>query len=91
GDPTPEISYEDLNASDKGWLSYIGDYGICLIKGAPTEKRAPAQRTRYGDAFDVVQEYKPSHVAYSHFKLPLHIDYLYQDDAPGLQFLHCLR
>ncbi|KAL3888378.1 hypothetical protein ACJMK2_000746 [Sinanodonta woodiana] len=103
GDPIPEISYEEVNASDKGiykWLSYIGDYGICLIKGAPTEKRsilqvvekiAPAQRTSYGDVFDVVQEYRPSHVAYTPVKLPLHMDYLYQDDAPGLQFLHCLR
>ncbi|KAL3888408.1 hypothetical protein ACJMK2_000776 [Sinanodonta woodiana] len=103
-DPIPEVSYEEVNRSDKGiykWLSYISDYGICLMKGVPTEKRsillavekiAPVRKTSYyGDVYDVVQEYKPSHVAYSPVKLPLHMDYLYQDGAPGLQFLHCLR
>ncbi|KAL3872581.1 hypothetical protein ACJMK2_035796, partial [Sinanodonta woodiana] len=41
--------------------------------------------------FDVVQEPTPSNVAFTTVRLPFHMDLVYYEGAPGLQFLHCLR
>ncbi|KAL3872580.1 hypothetical protein ACJMK2_035795, partial [Sinanodonta woodiana] len=41
GDAIPEVKYDEVNASDKGvykWLSYLNNYGLCLMKGVPIEK-----------------------------------------------------
>ena len=41
--------------------------------------------------FDVVSDPKPINVAYSNVKLGFHMDLIYYESAPGLQFLHALK
>ena len=42
-------------------------------------------------AFDVISTPKPINVAYSTVGLDFHMDLMYYESPPGLQFLHCLR
>ena len=41
--------------------------------------------------FDVISTPKPINVAYSTVGLDFHMDLMYYESPPGLQFLHCLR
>ena len=41
--------------------------------------------------FDVISTPKPINVAYSTVGLDFHMDLIYYESPPGLQFLHCLR
>lgn len=55
------------------------------------ERIAHVQNTIYGEVFDVVSTNKPINVAYSNASLIYHMDLMYYESPPGLQFLHCLR
>ncbi|XP_069117163.1 gamma-butyrobetaine dioxygenase-like isoform X3 [Argopecten irradians] len=99
----PSISYEEVISGDKGllrWLQHINQDGMCLVKGAPTEmttlmelveRVAPVQTTIYGKLFGVESTPNPINVAYTSVKLDYHMDLVYYESPPGLQFLHCIR
>ncbi len=75
-------------------------YGIVLLKNVPTELGmvgevakliAPIQTTIYGDIFNVISTPKPINIAYSSEELGWHMDLMYYESPPGLQYLHCIR
>ncbi|XP_013381995.1 uncharacterized protein LOC106152800 isoform X2 [Lingula anatina] len=102
-DKIPEVTYDEVNANDRGllrWLSALVDEGICLVKEVPTqlgtvkqvaEKIFPLQQTIYEEVFDVISNPEPINVAYSSSFLDFHMDLMYYESPPGLQFLHCVR
>ncbi|XP_025105216.1 gamma-butyrobetaine dioxygenase-like [Pomacea canaliculata] len=55
------------------------------------EHIGPISSTIYGKTFDVVSTPKPINVAYSSVALDFHMDLIYYESPPGIQFLHCLR
>jgi hypothetical protein len=82
------------------WLKHMAEYGVCIVKKLPTQENmvrklaeiiAPIQRTIYDEIFDVKAEPSPINIAYSATKLCFHMDLIYYESAPGLQFLHCLK
>ncbi|CAH1791212.1 unnamed protein product [Owenia fusiformis] len=98
-----EVDYFDImDNRDAQWqyLKNLNEDGICLVKNVPTvdktvkkvaEVIAPIQGTIYGETFDVVTTDKPINAAYSTVGLQYHMDLVYYESPPGLQFLHCLR
>ncbi|XP_060077623.1 gamma-butyrobetaine dioxygenase-like [Ylistrum balloti] len=99
----PSISYEEVMSGKRGllrWLQHINKDGMCLVKGAPTDLNSlikvvqrigPVQETIYGKLFGVESTPNPINVAYSSVKLDYHMDLVYYESPPGLQFLHCIR
>ncbi|XP_076441734.1 gamma-butyrobetaine dioxygenase-like [Babylonia areolata] len=99
----PEVHYNDMIKDDTmvlRWLRQINEAGLSLLKGVPTDKSmiekvaeyiGPVQHLIYGQAFDVISTPKPINVAYSNVELDFHMDLVYYESPPGLQFLHCLR
>ncbi|PVD25636.1 hypothetical protein C0Q70_13295 [Pomacea canaliculata] len=99
----PEIQYDDFKNSSYGvyrWLKQVNESGICLMTGVPAEDDmvhkvaehiGPISSTIYGKTFDVVSTPKPINVAYSSVALDFHMDLIYYESPPGIQFLHCLR
>ena len=82
------------------WIKCIAEYGLCLLKGVPAKDRmvknvaeliAPVQQTIYDEIFDVKAEKNPINIAYSDVALGFHMDLMYYESAPGIQFLHCLK
>lgn len=82
------------------WIKCIAEHGLCLLKGVPTETNmvksvaeliAPVQQTIYDEVFDVKAEKNPINIAYSDVPLGFHMDLMYYESSPGLQFLHCLK
>lgn len=78
----------------------MAEYGLCVVKNLPCEDNqvtklasliTPVQRTIYGEKFDVKVDDNPINIAYSNAKLELHMDLMYYESPPGLQFLHCLK
>lgn len=99
----PELVYKDVINSRSGilrWIKHINTEGLCLLKHVPIEEGmvgkvaaciAPLQETIYGTIFDVVNTANPINVAYSNAQLDFHMDLVYYESPPGLQFLHCLK
>ena len=52
---------------------------------------APVQKTIYGEEFDVKVDPNPINIAYADIPLPFHMDLIYYEAPPGLQFLHCIK
>lgn len=82
------------------WLWTIAKHGLCIVRNLPirtgmvknlAELISPVQNTIYGDVFDVKVDDDPINIAYSNVPLELHMDLMYYESAPGLQFLHCLE
>jgi gamma-butyrobetaine dioxygenase len=82
------------------WLRQMAAYGVCVVRNVPTEEKmvkrlaeiiAPVQNTIYGEIFDVKVDENPINIAYSNAKLGFHMDLMYYESPPGLQFLHCLK
>ncbi|CAG8495376.1 18413_t:CDS:2 [Acaulospora morrowiae] len=86
-------------------LRQLWDYGLVVLKGVPVElngdnsnesienvvKRIGTIRsTFYGRVFDVISARGAKNIAYTNLSLGLHMDLLYYEAPPGLQFLHCL-
>ena len=74
--------------------------GMCILKGVECKENmvqkvaeliAPVQSTIYGDIFDVKVEKQPINIAYTDSSLDLHMDLMYYESPPGLQFLHCIK
>ena len=78
----------------------MAEYGLCIVKGLETKDQmvkelaeliAPLQKTIYEDIFDVKVDHNPINIAYSNVPLEFHMDLMYYESPPGLQFLHCLK
>ncbi|CAG8441761.1 16643_t:CDS:2 [Acaulospora colombiana] len=87
-------------------LRQLWDYGLVFLKGVPVDlnaddgnesiknvvKRIGTIRSSfYGDVFDVISARDAKNIAYTNLQLGLHMDLLYYEAPPGLQFLHCLK
>ena len=81
-------------------LSLLQQYGLVFIRGVPTndtevEKVAlrigPIRETFYGRSWDVKSVANAKNIAYTSLFLGLHMDLMYFESPPGLQFLHCLE
>ncbi|RNA16072.1 gamma-butyrobetaine dioxygenase-like isoform X1 [Brachionus plicatilis] len=82
------------------WLKDMMLYGLTIVKNLPIQKDmiknlaeliAPIQSTIYDQLFDVKIDKNPINIAYSSMGLEFHMDLMYYESAPGIQFLHCLK
>lgn len=100
----PEVEYNDIINSREGlWkmLSQLSDSGMSLVKNVPVDNEenvlhvarriGPVQETIYGVLFDVLSTPDPINIAYSNVELGFHMDLMYYESPPGLQFLHCWK
>ncbi|CAG8432769.1 502_t:CDS:2 [Diversispora eburnea] len=55
------------------------------------ERIGTIRSTFYGKTFDVISIPGAKNIAYTNLSLGLHMDLLYYQVPPGLQFLHCLK
>ena len=87
-------------SSTTTWLRAINADGLAVIRGTPTESGTVAKLASsvgapshdlYGTTFDVVSTKNPINVAYTSEGLDFHVDLVYYESPPGLQFLHCLQ
>jgi len=79
------------------WLSALYQYGIVMVKDAPTVKGQVLEvgkrisyikETSYGLLFDVRNEPSPTaHLAYTGRELKHHTDMNYREKSPGIQLL----
>lgn len=86
-------------------LEALNQYGILQITGIPQGEGTPrptveniaaaigefARPTFYGTSWNVKSVQQPRNVAYTSVYLPLHMDLLYYESPPGLQFLHVVE
>ena len=72
----------------------ISTNGYCIVRNCPTAKDSvqkvancitPVIPSFYGNTFDVVSTENAINVAYTNVELPLHMDLIYMESAPGLQ------
>lgn len=82
------------------FLTHMSEYGMAIVRNcgvkqntvqAFAELTAPIQKTIYGEQFDVKVDKNPINIAYAEGFLPFHMDLVYYEAPPGLQFLHCLE
>jgi gamma-butyrobetaine dioxygenase len=77
--------------SQKG-LAIVQNFGVkenMVVNFA--ENISPVQKTIYGESFDVKVDKNPINIAYADGPLPFHMDLVYYEAPPGLQFLHCIK
>lgn len=82
-------------------LKKVNRNGVCLLTDVGTEEGtvldlarrvSPLSHTMlYGDSFDVISSERSSNIAYSSEALDLHMDLVYYESPPGLQYLHCVE
>ena len=96
------IECEEIMESEESlikWLEVLIQYGISIVKNAPTKKNSGLEvlnrishirETFFGTPFEVINIPKPNNTAYSSKRLDSHTDLPYFDTPPGYQFLHCL-
>ena len=96
------IECEEIMKSDESlikWLELLLQYGISVVKNAPTEKNSGLKvlnrishirETFFGTPFEVINVPKPNNTAYTSKRLDSHTDLPYFETPPGYQFLHCL-
>eukprot|EP00929_Paragymnodinium_shiwhaense_P026532 TRINITY_DN15777_c0_g1_i2.p1 TRINITY_DN15777_c0_g1~~TRINITY_DN15777_c0_g1_i2.p1 ORF type:complete len:385 (-),score=69.84 TRINITY_DN15777_c0_g1_i2:294-1448(-) len=101
------FQYAAVSADDEArfdWLSALAADGAAILEQVPeyvneTEGvRAvanligPVQATIYGESFEVVSKGAEAiNIAYTKEYLAPHMDLVYYESPPGLQFLQCLR
>lgn len=102
GNALPDFPFADVMDDQTvllDWLRTLRDYGLTLIREAPTEEETVTsvaerisyiRRTNFGVLWDVVAAAEPNSNAYTDLELPLHTDLPTRELQPGLQFLHCL-
>lgn len=100
------VDYKSYMSSDAAVHKVIQDlakYGLAFIQNCPsgetaekelqrmTERIGPLKNTFYGLTWNVRAVEAAKNVAYTSVDLDLHMDLLYYESPPGLQFLHCLQ
>lgn len=95
--------YMSTDASVHEVVENLANYGIAFIENCPagpqaegvlkkiTERVGPLKNTFYGPTWNVRSVQDAKNVAYTSTNLDLHMDLLYYESPPGLQFLHCLE
>lgn len=84
------------------WLNHMGEYGLSVVRNFGQESDyqvkqfassmvAPVLSNIYGDSYDVKVEANPINIAYDDGPLPFHMDLVYYEAPPGLQFIHCIK
>ncbi|CAF4668283.1 unnamed protein product [Rotaria sp. Silwood2] len=95
------VKCNDYLYSDQGLytaLKYLNDYGLVFIDNVQgeftiehlVERIGEIRHTFYGKTWNVRNVQQAINVAYTSQKLGLHMDLLYFEAPPGLQFLHSL-
>ncbi|BFZ56433.1 hypothetical protein PYCC9005_003479 [Savitreella phatthalungensis] len=99
------VRYGDLMRGDGAVWKLVEALTLCglaFIEGCPSGgensgvletmvgRVGPLKNTFYGATWDVRSVADAKNVAYTSVDLDLHMDLLYYESPPGLQFLHCL-
>tara|TARA_B100001123_G_scaffold389996_1_gene467201 strand:+ start:2918 stop:4066 length:1149 start_codon:yes stop_codon:yes gene_type:complete len=97
------IDHNEIINTDEAlirWLELLHEYGISIVKNAPTEKNSlfpvlnrisHTRETFFKTPFEVINIVKkPNNSAYTAHALRNHLDLPYFETPPGYQFLHCL-
>ncbi|CAF3815975.1 unnamed protein product [Adineta steineri] len=95
------VKCDDYLNSDEGLytvLKHLNDYGLVFIDNVHgeftverlTERIGSIRHSFYGKSWDVKSMKQAINVAYTSQALGLHMDLLYFEAPPGLQFLHSL-
>lgn len=99
----PDLSYEEYMQSDSalyGILNQLHTHGLAFLTDVPeseksvstiAERIGPVKNTFYGYTWDVRSVPESKNVAYTSQDLGFHMDLLYMEQPPHLQFLHCIR
>ena len=97
-----QIDIDEYLHSDQGFyktLKHLNDYGLVFINNVHgefaveqlTQRIGDIRQTFYGRSWDVRSVENAINVAYTSQSLGLHMDLLYFEAPPGLQFLHVLK
>ena len=98
----PTIDYASIH-DEKGQhllTKQVATNGYCIVQNCPTEADSvqkvatsitPIVPSIYGKTFDVVSVENANNIAYTNVELPLHMDLIYMESAPGIQYLLCRR
>ena len=95
----PTIEFKDVQSGQGQYqlTKKIATHGYCIVRNCPTAKDSvqkvascitPVIPSFYGNTFDVVSTENAINVAYTNVELPLHMDLVYMESAPGLQVHH---
>ncbi|EPS40875.1 hypothetical protein H072_5221 [Dactylellina haptotyla CBS 200.50] len=99
------IDYDDYMNNELALakaLKHLSLYGLIFIKNVPDGRqvdRVPKlakrignlKNTFYGETWSVKSVPNSKNIAYTSLDLGLHMDLLYFESPPGLQFLHCVE
>ncbi|KAJ3325114.1 hypothetical protein HDV06_004870 [Boothiomyces sp. JEL0866] len=97
------VDYKDFQTPEgfKKVLQQLHDFGLSFLKNVPTEKDTqveqvaqafgPIKETFYGKSWNVKNDPNSKNIAYTSLYLGLHMDLMYFESPPALQFLHCLQ
>ncbi|KAA8909024.1 hypothetical protein FN846DRAFT_776767 [Sphaerosporella brunnea] len=98
------IDYSDYMTSDEALfraVKHLSLYGLMFIRGIPKQQHDAIEglasrignlkNTFYGMTWDVKSVKDSKNIAYTSLNLGLHMDLLYFESPPGLQFLHCIQ
>ncbi|KAJ6257705.1 hypothetical protein Dda_7493 [Drechslerella dactyloides] len=99
------IDYKDYMTDEVALakaLKHLSLYGLIFIRGVPDGRQANqvpglAERignlknTFYGETWNVKSVPQSKNIAYTSLDLGPHMDLLYFESPPGIQFLHCVE
>jgi len=99
----PDVAYEAYMSDDTTLhqaLLTLHTHGLLFLKSVPedeasvsaiVERIGPLKNTFYGSTWDVRSVPNAKNVAYTAQDLGFHMDLLYMQQPPRIQFLHCIR
>jgi alpha-ketoglutarate-dependent taurine dioxygenase len=99
----PDLTYEAYMEDDTilyEALQQLHSYGLLFLKDVPespdsvsriVQRIGPLKNTFYGETWDVRSVPQAKNVAYTSQDLGFHMDLMYMEQPPHLQFLHCIR
>ncbi|KAK0273983.1 hypothetical protein LTS00_015625 [Friedmanniomyces endolithicus] len=99
----PDVAYEAYMSDDSTLhqaLLTLHTHGLLFLTSVPeneasvssiVERIGPLKNTFYGSTWDVRSVPNAKNVAYTAQDLGFHMDLLYMQQPPRLQFLHCIR
>ncbi|KAI9104996.1 hypothetical protein DFS34DRAFT_605415 [Phlyctochytrium arcticum] len=97
------VEYSDLVSTSDGLRAALVElkrHGLCFIRNVPTKPKQVEEvahrfgcirETFYGTSWDVKSVPEAKNIAYTSLNLGLHMDLMYFEAPPGLQFLHSLQ
>ena len=99
----PDLTYEAYMEDDTilyTALQKLYSHGLLFLKDVPespesvsriVQRIGPLKNTFYGETWDVRSVPEAKNVAYTSQDLGFHMDLMYMEQPPHLQFLHCIR